>query len=140
MSAIHSGTCDCNQIELYVRLPEPLSSYSPRACDCDFCSENDLVFLSDPSGSLELLSTISLEHITQGSGQAEFLRCMNCEQIVAVTTEVDGVLIGSVNSDCLYDAELLSVATPVSIHSLSPKDKKARWDKTWMPVMISEPD
>ncbi|MFC4698762.1 aldehyde-activating protein [Glaciecola siphonariae] len=140
MSKLYPGTCHCNQIELYLNLPLALSDYSPRACDCDFCSEHDLMYVSDPQGTLEIVSTISLQHLRQGSQQAEFLRCANCEQIVAVVANIDGEYKGAINSDCLHDADLLSAPTPVSPKALSKDEKKARWAKHWSKVKISEPD
>lgn len=141
MNAIYSGTCHCNQIELSLSLPDPLSSYSPRACDCDFCSQNDVLFLSDPAGSLDIISTISLAHVQQDSGQAEFISCVNCEQVVAVITYTNDNLRGAINADCLHDAHLLASPMPVSsAQSSGAADKKARWRKAWMPVSLSEPD
>lgn len=90
--------------------------------------------------SLALVSTISIDHITQGSQQAEFLRCVNCEQVVAVIAYIDGTIKGAVNSDCLYDSALLATATPVSAQSLTPAERKIRWSQLWMPVSLSEPD
>lgn len=140
MLITHAGACQCTQIEFQLSLPEPLLSYSPRACDCDFCSQHDVLFLSDPRGSLNIISTISLDHHKQGSQQAEFLSCKHCEQVVAVVSNIDGVLKGSLNADCLYDFATLAQATPVSPESLCPADRKARWSKLWMPVTVSEPD
>jgi hypothetical protein len=96
--------------------------------------------LSDPAGALEIVSTISLAHVKQGSEQAEFLSCTHCEQIVAMCANIDGVIKASINADCLHNANMLGIPTPVSAHLLSPNQKETYWAKLWMPLSLSEPD
>jgi len=136
----YAGSCHCNQIELELSLPKAIENFVPEACDCDFCNDNNMIHLAEPCGSLEVTSMISLGHSKQGSKQAEFLRCCNCEQIVAVVAVVDGKLKGAINSECLHDADRLGNPHLVSYDTLSAEQKKQRWARSWMPLSLSEPD
>ncbi|MBT1451556.1 hypothetical protein KJ365_11755 [Glaciecola sp. XM2] len=140
MSFKYHGTCHCNQVELLLTLPSAIEQYAARACDCDFCSDNNTMFLSDKRGELSITSTISLGHAKQGSGQAEFLRCVNCEQVVAVVANVEGHLLGAINSECLHDSEKLQRPKLINGPELNAKQKRERWKGLWSPTTLSEPD
>jgi hypothetical protein len=136
----YAGSCHCNQIELKLHLSQALEHFTAEACDCDFCTDNNMIQLADPVGSLEITSMISIGHSKQGSKQAEFLRCCNCEQIVAVVVLVKGKLHGAINSECLHDADQLGRPKLVLYDALSAEQKMQRWAQSWMPVTLSEPD
>jgi hypothetical protein len=140
VSAVYLGTCHCNQIELQLRLPKALNEYSPRACDCDYCMQQDAMYVSDPLGTLDIVSTISLARVKQGSMQAEFLNCVNCEQLVAVVSNIDGLTKGAVNAECLHDSQLLKAPTAVNPQTLNAEQKRERWSQHWSSVSLSEPD
>ncbi len=140
MSSLYLGSCHCNQVELQLTLPKPLQKYEPRACDCDFCMQRDVMYLSDPLSHLSILSTINLIHSKQGSEQAQFLSCVNCEQLVAVVSEIDGELRGAINAECLNDSSLMAKPISVNPQSLNPSEKRERWAQNWSRVSLSEPD
>lgn len=140
MSLLYIGSCQCNQVELQLTLPKPLQEYEPRACDCDFCAQRDVLYVSDPLSRLNIVSTINLFHSKQGSEQAQFLSCVNCEQLVAVVTEINGELRGAINAECLDDSSLLAKPVSVNPKSLNPTQKRERWAKSWSKVSLSEPD
>jgi hypothetical protein len=98
------------------------------------------MYLADPEGQIDIVSTISLTHIIQGSKQAEFLKCVNCEQVVAVISTINGERKGAVNAECLHDSQKLAVPIPTSSDQLRASEKKARWASTWSLVSLSEPD
>lgn len=136
----HIGTCLCNQIELKLTLPKEIHHYSPLACDCNFCDQHQIMYLSDPKGSIEILSTISIAHLRQGSGNAQFLQCENCEQVVAIVADIKGELLGAVNSECLVSADALKSPQSVQLKSLGDKQKMERWSVHWSRTQLSEPD
>ena len=140
MSHTFSGACQCNQIELTLHLPHHLADCTARACDCDFCAENDLLYLSEKDGVLDISSSISLFHTKQGSKQAEFLSCVNCEQVVAVVTRINGELRGAVNALCLFDSDDIASTVAISPKALSADEKNQRWNDIWCSVNLSEPD
>lgn len=66
------GQCRCGQTKVILQLPEKLTKYSPRQCDCDFCMARKLLYLSHPDGQLIIESVNALTSEQQGSQQASF--------------------------------------------------------------------
>lgn len=134
----YHGKCLCGSVTIILRLPLPLDNYVPRACDCDFCTSLGLTYLSDPSGTLELLSAALLIRSTQGSGQAIFLSCTKCRVIVAVVYIFEAGIKGNVNAALIDERKRLQEPVTVSPKLLEPAEKVERWDKLWFPVILHE--
>ncbi|HJW47070.1 MAG TPA: hypothetical protein VJ484_11355, partial [Lysobacter sp.] len=98
-SLIHTGGCHCGALRWTLASLHPLDKFSPRACDCDFCTRHRAAWVSDAEGSLRIKAKASdLQRYRQGSGQAEFLVCRNCGVLVAVIAPTtNGQLHGAVN-------------------------------------------
>lgn len=135
MKAMHtlSGGCHCGNILLDIGLPQALTSYRPRACDCDFCRKHSAAYISDPQGSLGI--NIKNEGQTgryrQGSGQAEFLVCRNCGVLVGVLYMSEGRLYGAANARAVEGETGFGPEQPVSPKTLSAGDKAKRWQDVW---------
>ena len=138
MTYEYQGKCHCGNATFTVILPRSLDNYAPRACDCDFCTILGLTYLSDPEGSLELISSAPFRRTTQGSGQAQFLSCTNCEVIVSVIYPSETGLKGTVNAALINKREQLHAPVAVSPKLLEPAEKIKRWDKLWFPVSLHE--
>jgi len=134
----YNGACQCGGVEFSVRLPRPLGEYSPRACDCDFCTTRGLAYLSDPAGSAEIISKVDLWKTTQGSEQAQFLSCVNCNDIVAVVYLFPVGLKGAVNASLISSEEAPQSAIAVSPKLLKPAEKLERWDTAWLLVTVAK--
>jgi hypothetical protein len=78
----NTGRCTCGKIEFILELPEKLENYSPRQCDCDFCVQHNLMYLSHPQGKISISNSGNFEILKQGSEQASFLRCDGCGAII----------------------------------------------------------
>jgi hypothetical protein len=134
MTHIFQGKCKCGNTSIILTMPKPLNQYTPRACDCDFCSTNKISYLSDPLGVLVIESKLQFKHEKQGSNQAEFLSCSNCNQVFAVVVAVSKSILGAVNIECLNDTiELLSTES-ASPKLLSPVEKIKRWEQVWCKI------
>ena len=131
--------CKCGQVDIGVRLTQAISQYVPRACDCDYCRAKDAAYLSDPHGEAQITSEAAILRFRQGSQQADFLVCPGCDQLVAVTCEIDGQLRGAINARLFSGVADLPAAQPASPKRLSADAKKARWAKIWFPVEVTEP-
>lgn len=138
MSHCFHGACSCRKTQLSLTLPHPLTCYAPRVCDCDFCVSRGINWLSDPKGSLEVSSSHPLVGLQQGSNQAVFHACSECDTVVAVTLETDNTSLAAVNALMLADKALLKDPQTVSPQRLSGDRKKARWGKIWMPVRFTD--
>lgn len=134
----YRGACTCKRVAFTLDLPKTLSAYSPRKCDCDFCMERDIQYLSDPQGNLEIQSSTDLLMQKQGSEQALFVTCSQCQDVIAATIETDKGSIGALNGTLLQDAKQLQAASVVSPKQLAAGDKLARWLTVWQPVKITQ--
>ena len=94
------GKCACGNAEYSITLPQDLSCYTPRACDCDFCTSRKVEYLSDSAGRIEIRSVLPLQRLKQGSNQATFLSCPTCATILGVAYITDKVSVGAVNATC----------------------------------------
>lgn len=126
------GGCRCAALSIEVTLTQPPSAYTPRACDCNFCSERGAAWVSDPNGVLRLVQRDDTDalHCRQGSGQADFIACAHCGTLVLVACEMDGHLYAAVNAHVLNAAEF-APEQPASPQHLSPEAKRARWRQLW---------
>lgn len=109
-----------------------------RICDCDFCVERDLVYISDPKGQIKMFSTLALNEKHQGSQQASFFSCPRCHTILAVGYKFSGKFKGALSANLLVDSDLLAVPEVVSPKQLSAQEKIERWNLFWMPLFITQ--
>lgn len=138
MAHLYKGSCRCGEVRVTVTLPHPLATYTPRACDCAFCTRLGLSYLSDPAGNLVLQSRRALAISKQGSRLAEFLTCTNCGVIVAVMHPFTTGRKGSVNARLLDEHEQLQEPAMVSPRLLKPDEKLERWRTLWFPMTMQE--
>lgn len=129
-----TGGCHCGKVTLEVNLPSELESYNPRACDCDFCRENDAAYLSDPNGRVVIRTNTmaNLNFFRQGNELAEFLFCAACRQLLGVRWHQ----YGSVNAQVLFDKAVLGKEVSASPKQLSAEGKIGRWQKLWFPEFV----
>ena len=133
----HPGGCHCGAVRFVFRTPRPLSDFTPRACDCDFCTRHRAAWVSDATGVLRITTSDRLSRYRQGSGQAEFLVCGNCGVLVASANHCDdGVLRGAVNRNSFDERELLGTEVAASPQQLMPDAKLARWSQLWTPAFL----
>jgi len=133
----YSSTCRCGKTSVQLVLPNPIESYAPRECDCDFCQSNQITYLSDPEGSLFVASHEALNQSKQGSEQATFWHCSSCEQMVVVTNTLDDEVKGAVNGKLLSNKYTLQQPQAVFPKLLSPTEKRDRWSAAWLRVTFN---
>ncbi len=127
------GGCHCGNIALEIELTGRLASYSPRACDCDFCRKHAASYISDSDGKLEILvkSEANLSKYRQGSGIADCLICRVCGILVGVSYEEDGRVYAAINSNAVWNSADFGAETAVSPRTLNDQDKIQRWKSLW---------
>ena len=130
----YSNTCSCGTIQIKLTLPKSIDEYSPRACDCDFCTTRKAAYISDPDGVLEVKQAKELEPLVQGSEQARFWQCKSCNDLIAVTYEFEDGLQGAINTGFLQNSNKLKTPISVSPKTLSAEEKIERWKAGWMSV------
>ncbi len=132
-----NGQCQCGEVNISLLLSNSISVYSARACDCDFCLSRHIAYLSEPGAHLTIQCKNELHQYQQGSNQASFLACPNCEDIIAVTYQLSNSLKGAVNATRLDDFRKMKKMQRVSPKLLSAKEKSSRWRELWMDVAIT---
>lgn len=131
------GQCSCGQTTIRISLPETLEQYSPRVCDCDFCTSRNVSYLSDPNGELEIESIKPLNIQKQGSNQASFITCNCCKSVIAASLQLNNRLVGALNSTLLSNFSLLQEPTVVSPKTLGAKEKTDRWQTVWCNIKVN---
>lgn len=136
MSYKETANCQCGCIRVNLLLPEPLNTFTPRACDCDFCMARSASYLSHPNGHVQVILTMRPNIEQQSSEQAEFLSCSQCGDLMVVSCVIDSERKGAINSIHLKNVKNLKEATRSSPKQLNATDKLARWRQIWMPISI----
>jgi hypothetical protein len=132
------GGCACGNIRFEIVLSQALSTYHPRACDCDFCVKHGAGYISDPNGSLhiQVRNPHLLQHYRQGTRLASFLVCKHCGILTNVLWQNNkGEQFGSVNSRTV---EQTSFAEPqvISVQHHTPEETIQRWETHWFPNVV----
>jgi len=138
MACEYTGTCACGQVKVTVTLPGKLEAYSPRACDCNFCTRRNIQYLSHPDGELQINSAGELSVYRQGSNQAVFLACSKCDEVIAASLPAGGDALGALNATLLSDYDKLKAPEVVSPKLLSAQEKLLRWQKVWLKVKVND--
>ncbi len=125
------GGCDCGNISVHAELTRAPDSYSPRACDCNFCGKHGASYLSDPLGVLRFTVRYKIAEYRQGSETARFLLCGACGVLAGVVHESEGRLYGALNARAMDAAVKFATEQPVSPKRLSAAEKVERWRGVW---------
>lgn len=139
MTRLH-GSCHCGNIKIEAELPKNMESYSPRACDCDFCEKHSAAYVTDPQGKLKVKVRDSqlLRYYHQGDENADFMVCMNCGVLAGVTYQYAGIIYGAINSRIVNERERFAPITKVSPKTLDEESKLKRWKEIWFPNVEME--
>jgi hypothetical protein len=128
-----SGGCYCGNIRIDVSFSKDLSTYGPRACDCDFCRKHAAAYVSDPRGALRLRigNPHEVSRFRQGSNTAEMLLCRTCGVFVGALYSESDRLYGTLNVRVLNCAASFGTEQSVSPKVLSADQKTQRWRDIW---------
>ena len=105
----YSGKCYCAAVVIEFSSPLEISRYRSRLCDCDYCMQRGIEYLSDPKGQISFISKLSLYNEKQGSEQARFLLCRKCQMVVGVCYMDENTCVGNLNSRLLEQFNNLTV-------------------------------
>ena len=125
------GACHCGNVTVRVELTGDVTSYEPRACDCDFCRMHGAAYVSDPGGRLGI-QTKEEDHLgryRQGAEKADMLFCPNCGVLVGACYQEEGKLFGVVNVRIL--PREFGTTVTASPKRFGPEEKVGRWKEIW---------
>lgn len=127
---LYKGSCNCNQWQLEVNAAKPLSDFSPRICDCDYCKNNPSAIISDPDMVVDFIgSEVTVNK--NGDQLAYFYYCGDCGDFLAVGCILNSQLRGAVNANLLNDSKQLGNPIQIQPRLLSANEKLDRWEKLW---------
>ena len=134
----YSSVCSCQSVKIELSLPNSIEHYSPRECDCDFCQQHKLAYISDKDGKLSISSKVVLNCLKQGSEQASFIQCSECGEVVAVTYKTATALKGAVSATLFARQYTLGQYQSASPKLLDAQEKRERWATLWMSAVIEK--
>ena len=133
-----SGRCDCGNIEITWHVET--SSFVPRACQCEYCASKAAAYVTKPGSKIEVAIQSNKRHkvVQHGSNTAKFHECLKCDQVVFVTSEIDGELYGALNANHLDNHVGFSEPVRANFSSQTADEKRSRWRQNWChPVCIT---
>eukprot|EP00439_Symbiodinium_sp_Y106_P088684 s1_g1220.t1 len=138
MTNSYRGACACGTVSVDATLARPIHTYTPRACDCSYCTPHNAAYLSDPEGAavLHVSDQNSLRREHQGSETATMLLCDTCGSLLGAVCEIEGRLKGAINSRVLECQTDILPAQSVHLSDLDRDTKVKRWSDLWMPFEI----
>jgi hypothetical protein len=136
------GGCHCGNLSYVAELPMAPATYTPRACDCDFCVSHGASYASDSKGRLTIRvkSDSKVSKYRMGSRMADFLICKNCGVLTNVCYEENGTLYGSINVRSTKDFASFGDAHLAHLVGLNDQQRVDRWKQYWFPdvTILSE--
>lgn len=132
-----AGGCDCNNIEVIWHVVD--YSLVPRACQCEYCLSKTVAYVTKSGTKFEILIRNETLHkeIQHGSNSAVFHECANCNQLVFVTSIIEGEVYGALNADRLNNKFGFSASVRANFSSQSAEEKLERWRQNWChPILI----
>jgi hypothetical protein len=116
-----------------MQLPNALSYYAPRECDCMFCKKHGAAYLSDKNGTLKIQvkEKKKVNLLKNGSRLANFILCSSCGVLAAVSYDDGNKKYAAINTRALEGCEKIKKNIIVSPEKLSPEEKVSRWKEIW---------
>jgi hypothetical protein len=137
--ALHEyvGTCACGRTEVRLTSELAATEFQPRSdrATCQFCSEYDGVWISDPKGTLGLPPTDATTVRRFASEQVQFHFCSECNTLLYASFEDGGRIVAVVRValfEHIRQAALPTLVTNFETESLA--DGRQRRLAKWTPV------
>ena len=134
---VHPGSCHCGAVRFSYESDSPLVV---RTCQCSFCRKHGSRNVSDPAGSIEIISSVPLTRYGFGLGITDFLICLQCGCYVAAAMGEGAECRSTLNLNCFDDPHLDLAAEPVVYDAEDSGDRIERRRRRWTPTRIVEPE
>ena len=134
---VHAGSCHCGAASFRFDSDAPLAVCE---CQCSFCRKHGSRNVSDPQGSIEIVSTVRLTRYRFGLGITDFLICPTCGSYVAAAMGEGDECRSTLNLNCFDDPHLELQAEPVVYDAEDAGGRLERRRQRWTPTRIVEPE
>jgi len=135
--AVHSGSCDCGAVRFRFVSDAALAV---RECQCSFCRKHGSRNVSDPAGSIEIVSDVALTRYRFGLGITDFVICPACGCYVAAAMGDGGECRSTLNLNCFDEPHVSLESQPVTYDAEDSADRIERRRQRWTPTRIVEPE
>jgi hypothetical protein len=133
----YSGSCHCGAVRFTYASDAPLAV---RECQCGFCRKHGSRNVSDPSGSIEIVSDVALTRYRFGLGITDFLICPTCGSYVAAAMGEGDDCRSTLNLNCFDEPHLELAAEPAVYDAEDVDDRIERRRQRWTPTRIAAPE
>lgn len=134
----YAGSCHCRALTVDFRSGKSAAALGARTCQCSFCQMHGASWTSDPDGHAEIILTGPVSRYRFGTKTADFLACATCGVVPAVTSEIEGRLLGVIRVECLEKKlAFLEQAAPMDLDGELLNDRIDRRAERWTPVTLA---
>ena len=138
MKTYHGG-CHCGALGYEFQTALPPSSWSVRACQCNFCRSHGGVYTSDPAGEVRVMhqEPQRASRYRFGHKTADFIFCGRCGGYLGAVTKIGGRTLMVINIHSLDPRPIgMPEAQPMSYEGESSNARDSRRAVRWTPVKI----
>lgn len=131
------GSCKCGNISFDWRTHRQPDDFRPRACTCSLCASFDAAYVSDSDSQVEyrIKDSAQLDCRKSGTGTAAFLICANCNELILVTSEVDGNTYAVLNIRAIKDVQW-SEPVPAAFDEENVEQRLQRRKRNWISKVV----
>lgn len=135
MSNILNGSCHCKNIELGFRTSKNVADFSPRTCSCTFCKRHGGLYISDPSGALDIQikNNEDVNYYQFGHKTADFLICKICGVFVCATCDIENMKYAVINIKTMLDYAFPEAGASNDYDTENTGSRLERRAKNWTP-------
>ena len=135
------GSCHCKNLIIDWKIRN--LSLIARACQCNYCRSKQVHWVSKPGASFSLKVRYLNKYQVNNNGLylAQFHECLNCQSVVAVSTNIDNKTYGAINLRCLSQSQRFPEEKKVSPEkNQTITERQKMWQQNWCyPVEIITP-
>ena len=130
----HTGGCDCGAVQFVYHCKQPLHEITARACQCIYCMPQQASYVSDPEAQLHV-RVKDMRYLYAhrfGTGTADFMHCVLCNNQVYVSSEIDGRVFALVSARALLEFDQLQDFSPMDFDDEVLSDRLRRRSEHWI--------
>tara|TARA_R110002072_G_scaffold274086_1_gene434907 strand:- start:98 stop:550 length:453 start_codon:yes stop_codon:yes gene_type:complete len=129
----YEGGCRCGGVAVTYSCNTEASATPVRSCGCEYCTPQEHAFVSTP----EAMISVQVKHPSIiyshrfGTYSAGFCHCAVCNELVFVSTEIDGETYAAVSLQALHLADEFTAAAAFDFEAETDAQRNARRQKSW---------
>lgn len=124
------GSCTCGNIEISWNVDD--ISQQLRACQCEYCLSKNAAYVSRAGSDMAVTIHNPKSHriVRHGTNTADFHECTACNMLAFVSSDIEGMVYGIINSNCLTNINFDSPVKMKFTHETEP-ERLSRRRQNW---------